>query len=92
VLEGILPEVDLGMVMTVNPGFETEHFLRGALAKIEPVGHMIEPLRARSELGADGGVDEETAPGAAGADVLVAGSSIFGHSPGGSRGHESVAY
>jgi ribulose-phosphate 3-epimerase len=80
VLEEILPEVDLVVVMTVNPGFGHQHFLRSTLPKIKRVREMIENLHLRCEVEVDGGVDEETAPlaYAAGADVFVAGSSVFG--------------
>ena len=80
VLEEILPDVDLVMVMTVDPGFGHQHFLRSTLPKIKRVREMIDSLHCRCELEVDGGVDQETAPlaYAAGADVFVAGSSIFG--------------
>ena len=80
VLEEILPDVDLVMVMTVDPGFGHQHFLRSTLPKIKRVREMIDNLHCRCELEVDGGVDQETAPlaYAAGADVFVAGSSIFG--------------
>lgn len=83
-LEEILPEVDLVVVMTVNPGFGHQHFLRSTLPKIERVRNMVEHANARCEVEVDGGVDEATAPlaSAAGADVFVAGSSIFGDSAG----------
>src|ERR1700719_2702929 len=80
VLEEILPEVDLVLVMTVNPGFGHQHFLHSTLPKIERVRQMVERMKLSCEVEVDGGVDEETAPLAAeaGADVFVAGSSIFG--------------
>ena len=84
VLEEILPELDLVVVMTVNPGFGHQHFLHSTLPKIGRVRQMIEHVNPRCEIEVDGGVDETTAPlaGAAGADVFVAGSSIFGESAG----------
>lgn len=84
VLEEILPEVDLVTVMTVNPGFGHQHFLHSTLPKIERVRQMIERVNACCELEVDGGVDEETAllAAEAGADVFVAGSSIFGNNAG----------
>jgi ribulose-phosphate 3-epimerase len=84
VLEEILPEVDLVLVMTVNPGFGHQHFIHGTLPKIERVRRMIERANLHCEVEVDGGVDEETAPlaAAAGADVFVAGSSIFADSAG----------
>ena len=80
VLEEILPDLDLVVVMTVDPGFGHQHFLHSTLPKIRRVREMIDNLHRGCELEVDGGVDQETAPlaYAAGADVFVAGSSIFG--------------
>ncbi|MEX2173626.1 MAG: ribulose-phosphate 3-epimerase [Pirellulaceae bacterium] len=84
VLAEILPEVDLVLVMTVNPGFGGQSFLQGMLSKIRRVRDMIEQVNPDIELEIDGGVDATTAPLGvrAGANVLVAGSSVFAH-PGG---------
>jgi ribulose-phosphate 3-epimerase len=80
VLEEILPEVNLVLVMTVNPGFGHQHFLHTALPKVRRVRQMIEQTNPDCELELDGGIDPETARlgVAAGANVLVAGSAIFG--------------
>jgi ribulose-phosphate 3-epimerase len=80
VLEEILPEIDQVLVMTVNPGFGHQHFLQSTLPKIRRVAQMIERIRPDCELGVDGGIEEATAPMAvaAGANVLVAGTSVFG--------------
>ena len=80
VLEEILPDVDQVLVMTVNPGFGHQPFIHTTLPKIRRVGQMIEQLKPECELEVDGGIDEATAPltVTAGANVLVAGSSIFG--------------
>jgi len=79
VLEEILLDVDSVLIMTVNPGFGHQHFLRTALPKIRRVRQMIEQTNADCELELDGGIDAATAPlgVAAGANVLVAGSAIF---------------
>src|ERR1700719_3246561 len=79
VLEEVLAEVDLVLVMTVNPGFGHQHFLHTALPKIRRVRQMIEQTNPACELELDGGIDAATAPlgVAAGANVLVAGSAIF---------------
>ena len=84
VLEEILPDVDQVLVMTVNPGFGHQPFIHNTLPKIRRVGQMIERIRPECELEVDGGIDEATAQLAvdAGANVLVAGSSIFGASVG----------
>jgi ribulose-phosphate 3-epimerase len=80
VLEEILPDVDLVLVMTVNPGFGHQHFIHTTLPKIQRVRRMIEQIKPGCELELDGGIDPTTANlgVAAGAEVLVAGSSIFG--------------
>lgn len=73
----VLDLVDLVCVMTVNPGFGGQKFIHAQLDKISELRGMIEDRPIHLEI--DGGVDLETAPlvRAAGADVLVAGSSIF---------------
>ena len=80
VLEEVLQEVDLVLVMTVNPGFGHQHFLHTTLPKIRRVREMIERVKPGCELELDGGIDATTAPlgVAAGANVLVAGTSVFG--------------
>ena len=80
VLEEILPDVDQVLVMTVNPGFGHQHFIQSTLAKIRRVSQMIEQMNPGCELSVDGGIDGASAPMAvaAGANVLVAGSSVFG--------------
>jgi ribulose-phosphate 3-epimerase len=79
-LEEILPDLDLVLVMTVNPGFGGQHFLAGTLPKIRNLRQRIESLGTRCELEVDGGIDHDTAPlvVAAGARVLVAGTAIYG--------------
>jgi ribulose-phosphate 3-epimerase len=80
VLEEILPDLDQVLVMTVNPGFGHQHFLESTLAKIHRASQLIKQINPTCELEVDGGIDEATAPlaVAAGANVLVAGSSVFG--------------
>jgi ribulose-phosphate 3-epimerase len=84
VLEEILPALDLVLVMTVNPGFGHQHFLHSTLSKILRVRRMVDQVNPRCEVEVDGGVDEETGPLAAeaGANVFVAGSSVFGDKAG----------
>jgi ribulose-phosphate 3-epimerase len=78
-LAEILPDVDLVLVMTVNPGFGGQEFIAGTLGKIRRIRQAIEQLRPSIELEVDGGIEPETAPLVvrAGARVLVAGSAIF---------------
>jgi ribulose-phosphate 3-epimerase len=83
-LEEILADVDLVLVMTVNPGSGGQSFMERALSKIERVRAMLDQLDSSAELEVDGGIDSRTAPLVvrAGADVLVAGSAIFGSAEG----------
>ena len=75
----VLDMVDLVLVMTVNPGFGGQKFIRSQLAKIAALRRMIDATGRRIDLEVDGGIDPETAPLAiaAGADVLVAGTAVF---------------
>ena len=80
VLEEILPDVDQVLVMTVNPGFGHQHFIRTTLPKIARVREMFERIKPGADVEVDGGIDAVTAPlvVAAGANVLVAGTAVFG--------------
>ena len=73
----VLDKIDLILVMTVNPGFGGQSFMREQLAKIQRVRAMIDRRPIRLEV--DGGITAETAESvvAAGADTLVAGSAAF---------------
>jgi ribulose-phosphate 3-epimerase len=84
VLEEILQDVDQVLVMTVNPGFGHQHFLHTTFPKIRRVREMIDRIKPACDLEVDGGIDARSAPLVidAGANVLVAGSSIFGSSEG----------
>ncbi len=84
VLEEILQDVDQVLVMTVNPGFGHQHFLHTTLPKIRRVRQMIDRIKPECDLEVDGGIDPTSAPLVvdAGANVLVAGSSILGSSEG----------
>ncbi|NLI14509.1 MAG: ribulose-phosphate 3-epimerase [Peptococcaceae bacterium] len=80
VLEYILPLVDLVLLMTVNPGFGGQAFIPEVLPKITAVRKMLERCGSSAEIQVDGGINRETAAAVvkAGANVLVAGSAIFG--------------
>jgi ribulose-phosphate 3-epimerase len=84
VLEEILPDVEQVLVMTVNPGFGHQHFLPTTLPKIRRVRQMIDQMKSGCDVEVDGGIDADTAPlaVAAGANILVAGTAIFGQSEG----------
>ncbi|MEO1969143.1 MAG: ribulose-phosphate 3-epimerase [Sphingomonadaceae bacterium] len=82
-LDYVLDMVDLVLVMSVNPGFGGQSFIRSQLGKIEAVRRMIEDSGRSIRLEVDGGVDPQTARDcvSAGADVLVAGSATFKGGP-----------
>ena len=77
-IEHVLDRLDLVLVMTVNPGFGGQTFIPAMLEKIRRIKALTAGRAIRIEV--DGGINAETAPGviAAGADVLVAGSAVFG--------------
>lgn len=78
-LKEIIPYIDLVLVMTVNPGFGGQKFIRSILKKIKEISGMINAFNSSIYLEVDGGVDEKNAAELveAGATVLVAGYSIF---------------
>jgi ribulose-phosphate 3-epimerase len=84
VLEEILQDLDQVLVMTVNPGFGHQRFIHTTLPKIRRVRQMIDEIKRDCDLEVDGGIDVTTAPLVvdAGANVLVAGSAIFGEREG----------
>jgi ribulose-phosphate 3-epimerase len=75
----ILPFVDMVLVMTVNPGFGGQTFIPETLAKIREIRQMIEALGRPVDVQVDGGIDAQTVRQvvAHGANVLVAGTSVF---------------
>jgi ribulose-phosphate 3-epimerase len=79
IVEPIIDELDLVLVMSVNPGFGGQKFIMSQLKKIEAVRAMIDRTGKDILLEVDGGVDPDTAPQAiaAGANMLVAGSAVF---------------
>ena len=83
-LDYILEDVDLVLVMSVNPGFGGQSFIHSQLRKVEAIRERIEKLGKPIHLEVDGGVNAETARLCidAGADVLVAGSATFKGGPG----------
>ena len=82
-LDYLLEEVDLVLVMSVNPGFGGQTFIESSLRKIEAVRTMIDKQGLTVDLEVDGGIDRVTAPRAiaAGADALVAGTATFKGGP-----------
>ena len=87
-LREILPYVDLVNVMTVEPGFGGQKFITGSPEKIR----RLRALSTEMEIEVDGGIDASTAPlvVAAGASVLVAGNSVYGHRGGVAAGIKAI--
>ena len=79
-LDYTLPNLDLVLVMSVNPGFGGQAFIPGTLPKLKAIRERITPLGRRVRLEVDGGIktDNIRAVAVAGANVFVAGSAIFG--------------
>ena len=89
-VQPLLSELDLVLVMTVNPGFGGQSFIAGQIAKIKELRARIDASGGVIDLEVDGGVNRDNAAQAiaAGADVLVAGSATFS---GGSYGDNIAA-
>ena len=83
VLEPLMDELDLVLVMSVNPGFGGQRFIDSQLSKIETLRLWIDRTGRDIDLEVDGGINFDTAPRAiaAGADVLVAGTATFQGGP-----------
>lgn len=79
ILDYVLDQLDLVLVMSVNPGFGGQSFIGKSLEKIRELSYMIEETGKDIELQVDGGINKETAELSreAGANVLVAGSAVF---------------
>jgi ribulose-phosphate 3-epimerase len=82
-LDYVLEEIDLVLVMSVNPGFGGQKFLTGQLKKIEAIANRVAKENLQVDIEVDGGIDAQTAPQAvaAGATVLVAGTAAFRGGP-----------
>lgn len=79
-LRDILPDLDLVLIMSVNPGFAAQKFIRGALDKVKRLRALITETGSHAKIEVDGGVNLNTGAelAAAGADILVAGNYVFG--------------
>ena len=78
-VEEIIPHVDLILIMSVNPGFGGQSFIPETLPRIANMRKILDDRRLSAELEVDGGINADNAPGIvkAGANVLVAGNSVF---------------
>lgn len=83
-LESVLDQVDMVLIMSVNPGFSGQKFIPYSLAKIRQVKEMLNKFTGKALVQVDGGINELTAKDvlSAGADVLVAANAIFCHPSG----------
>ncbi|MDF1506630.1 ribulose-phosphate 3-epimerase [Robertmurraya sp. DFI.2.37] len=81
-IKPIIDDVDMVLLMTVNPGFGGQKFIHSVLPKIKEVKDLVQSRGLKTEIEVDGGVNEETAKLCieAGANVLVAGSAIYNKS------------
>jgi ribulose-phosphate 3-epimerase len=79
-LEDIICDVDMVLLMSVNPGFGGQKFIENTIRKVQRLRKLIDESGSKALIEIDGGVQNETAPRLvqAGADVLVAGSYVFG--------------
>lgn len=78
-LQDIIQDIDLVLIMSVNPGFGGQQFIPHSLQKIKELRQMINEKKLKVKIEVDGGITEENAKDVvnAGADVLVAGSTVF---------------
>jgi ribulose-phosphate 3-epimerase len=83
-LDVVLPDLEMVLLMSVNPGFGGQKFIEAVVPKVSALRAEIERLGLEVDIEVDGGIDPDTAPAvvAAGATVLVAGSAVF-HARGG---------
>ncbi len=79
-MEEVVPDLDLVLVMSVNPGYGGQSYLPSATDKIRRVRALLDRHRSRATLEVDGGITTDTIAGAwgAGADTFVAGTAVFG--------------
>ncbi|MBN1975780.1 MAG: ribulose-phosphate 3-epimerase [Anaerolineae bacterium] len=75
----VLKDIEMVLVMTVNPGFGGQAFIESTMGKVAQIRAMLDAVGSQADIEVDGGIDSQTAErvAAAGANVLVAGTSIF---------------
>lgn len=91
-IRDVLPQVDLLLIMSVNPGFGGQAYVPASTSKLARARAMIEDMNSSALLQVDGGVVADNAREivAAGADVLVAGSAVYGHPEGPGAGVQAI--
>ena len=79
-IEELVEDAEMILIMTVNPGYAGQKFIESQLGKIHMLYHMIQEMETECDIQVDGGINAETSVDAreAGANILVAGSAIFG--------------
>ena len=88
VLDDVIDDLDLALVMSVNPGYSGQRFIESVLPKIRQIRRTIADRSIACDLEVDGGVNADTAPAvvSAGANVLVAATAVFKHPDGAAEG------
>jgi ribulose-phosphate 3-epimerase len=91
-IEWMLPDLDRVLVMTVNPGFGGQKFIRETLSKIRALRDRATKDGFNYEIAVDGGISPDTVGAVveAGADVMIAGSSVFSHPDGVAAGMQAI--
>ncbi len=91
-IQDVLPDVDLVLVMTVNPGFGGQSYIEASTGKIRRARAMLDEIGSAAELEVDGGIGAGNAArvAEAGATVLVAGSAVYGHEDGPAEGVRAI--
>jgi ribulose-phosphate 3-epimerase len=87
-IRNVLPNVDLLLVMSVNPGFGGQAYIPGSTSKLRAARAMLDEVGSAADLEVDGGVTTSNAQevAGAGATVLVAGSAVYRHAGGAAEG------
>jgi ribulose-phosphate 3-epimerase len=91
-VQDVLPQIDLLLVMSVNPGFGGQSYIEASTEKVRRARAMLDEAGSEALIEIDGGVDAGNAAAiaSAGADVLVAGSAVYGHPEGPAQGVRAI--
>jgi ribulose-phosphate 3-epimerase len=91
-VQDVLPQIDLLLVMSVNPGFGGQSYIEASTEKVRRARAMLDEAGSDALIEIDGGVDAGNAAAiaSAGADVLVAGSAVYGHPEGPAQGVRAI--
>jgi ribulose-phosphate 3-epimerase len=83
-IENIISDLDMLLIMTVNPGFGGQRFIPEMLSKIAQARQLADEFNPELDIAVDGGIDASTAPSVVevGANILIAGTAVFGHPDG----------